>query len=292
MKSERRHELSRNALEAELFRIWEFLRRHGSSLAWGALGVAAVVLGIVWYVTKTGREAAQTQETFARLALGLPEQRDAELEAIAAKTSQPRWAAMATVLLGEDCRAKMVERWYEQTEADRSALRSQAQAYFHKVISDFPKEEAAVARAHYGLGKLAEDSGDLEAARAQYIEALQAGQTNPALRGDPIWPITVQALSQLGQFQGVVYMPASAPAPEPNTVPATGPATGPATAPASGPATSSAPASGPATRTSRPSSGPEATPPARPTSGPSPRPRPTSRPASAPASSGATTESD
>jgi hypothetical protein len=229
MKSERRHELQRNTLEVEIRKVWEFLRLRGNLLGGIALAAAAIVLGIVFFVSRSHGEAESIQAKFALLVLSpASEDRSAGLEEIAQKTSYPLWASMADVTLGDDAALRMMAEWPTLSDADRASLRDKARGYYQKAISEFPKEEVAVARAHYGLGKLAEDWGDLPAAKKEYEAVMQMDQS---LRGQSILYLAQGALTQLAQFQGTVYMPATAPSTGPSTQ-----ATQPLSAPASGPA--------------------------------------------------------
>ncbi len=240
MKSERRHELQQNVLETEIVRVRDFLRRRGNLLAWVALGIAAVVLGSVYFVKKSRSEAAEVQSRFERLMLLSPgdPQRTSGLEELAGKTSYPLWAAAARVALGDDQATKLRQQWFRLSDADRASLRAQAEAAYKQAIAEFPREDAAVAKARFGLGKLAEDSGDLEAARKEYGEI---DRMKGALAGHPVLMLAQNAMNRLSLFQGTVYMPASAPA----SAPSSGPAPGPTSA-AVGGAAATAPASGPA----------------------------------------------
>ena len=280
MKAQRRHELQRNALEVEILKLWEFLRRKGNYLAWGALGVAAVVLAAVWYVKRSGSDAETVQALFTRCALMPPsEQREQGLQTVASSRSQPFWASLADVELANDVALRLVTQWPGIGEAERMDLRRQAETYYQKAISEFPKEELAVAKAHYGLGKLAEDWGELEKARVEYEEVLRAGTTAEILKGQPILYVAQDARTKLPLYQGTVNMPTSAAASGPSSEPASGPSSGPA---ASLPGI---PATAPAARVGPPPAGAQ---PASAGTGPSaagPGGRPGSAPASRPAES-------
>jgi hypothetical protein len=270
MKSERRHELQRNTLEVEILKVWEFLKLRGNLLAWVGLGIAAVILGIVWYVRTSRSEAEGQQTQFERAVLPsgrgqTEEQRQATLEKIAADRSHPLWAANADVALGDTLSLRLASQWPNLSDGDRSAIRAQAEGYYNRAISDFPKETAAVAKARYGLGKLAESWGDVETARKEYEEVL-AGEIS--LRGQPIRELVAEAMGRLNQFQGVVNMPASAPASGPSTQ-------------ESQPASATAPASAPAA--SAPSAAPASLPARAPVVKPESAPAPSASPAATPA---------
>jgi len=246
MKSERRHELQQNVLETEIVRFRDFLRRRGNLLAWVALGIAAVVLGSVYFVKKSRSETAELQSRFERLMLLSPgdPQRTSGLEDLAGKTSYPLWAAASRVALGDDQATKLRQQWFRLSDADRASLRSQAQGTYAQVIADFPREDAAVAKAHLGLGKLAEDTGDLDAARKEYGEI---DKMKGSLAGQPVLTLAQNAMNRLSLFRGTVYMPSSAPASGPSSRPASGPSIAPAGGAASVPA-AIAPATAPGSR--------------------------------------------
>jgi hypothetical protein len=227
MKSERRHELQRNVLEVEIRKVGEFLRHRGNLLAWIGLGAAAIILGIVWYVRTTRSDTEQLQAQFDRSVLPSgrgqsEEQRQAALEKIASDKSHPLWAANADIALGDALALRLATQWGNLSEGDRAGIRAGAQAYYKRAISDFPKEATAVAKAHFGLGKLAEDWGEVDAARKEYEEALAGGEE---LRGQPIAYVIQESLGRLSQFQGTVNFPASAPSSRPSTQLGTSPST-------------------------------------------------------------------
>ena len=237
MKSRRRHELQQNVLQVELSQVWDFLRKKGNYLAWGSLVAAAIVLVVVWYVRKVRAEAQAVQTQFTRLSMmSSGPERLAGFEELAAKESHPTWAALSTVRVAGEYAMQLILRWPTLSGAERQELRRQAEAYYRRVLEKFPRQELAAAKARFGLGKLAENWGELEAARSEYQMIRQMA----GLAGYPIVGAAEQALARMDQFRGRVYMPTTA---EALTRPTSGPASGPATRPASGPA--SAPASAP-----------------------------------------------
>jgi tetratricopeptide (TPR) repeat protein len=249
MKAQRRHELQHNTLDTEIRKLWEFLRRRGNLILWVAVGVLAVVVAIWYFGKRSHVEAADIQTKFERCIQMPPsEQRDQGLEEVAAKTSYPFWASQALVGLGDSAALRLMEQWPNTTigDAERLELRRQAEAYYRKAISDFPKEELGIAKAHFALGKLAESWGEMDQAKQEYEAVLRDAQTSQALKGQPVLYLAQDSLSKLPQFQGEVRMPASAPASGPASGPSTGPSSGPSTRGAAAPATSNGSAARPA----------------------------------------------
>jgi tetratricopeptide (TPR) repeat protein len=227
MKAQRRHELQRNALGSEIAKAWEFLRRRGNYLAWGALGVVVVIIAIWWYVKHVRSEAESIQSQYAEAVfLNYSQEREGMLDGVAAKTSHSLWAANALVKLGDDLAFQLVVGRPKLSDTQKKELYDSARERYLKAISDFPREASAVAMAHFGLGRLSESEGYLDAARQEYETILRENPSRP-------WPVVYlanDAINNLSQYRGAVYMPASAPASGPASRSATsssGAASGP-----------------------------------------------------------------
>ncbi len=214
-------------LSAALSQIWDFLRKNGNYLAWGSLVTAAIVLGVVLYFSKTRKEARAVQTQFTRLSMmSSSEERLAGFEELAAKDSHEKWAALATVGVAGEYATRLILRWPMLSGAERQELRRQAEAYYRRVIQRFPRQEVAVAKARFGLGKLAENWGEIEAARSEYQMVRQVA----GLAGHPIVGAAEEALARMEYYRGKLYMPTTA---EARTQPTTDRAeTAPATQPA------------------------------------------------------------
>lgn len=217
MKAERRHELQRNTLEIEFSRAVGFFRKRGTVVLWSCLGVALAIFIIVTLVKRAHEKAVSIQSQVSRLmAPSMSEEQLQGLEAAAEETSYPRWAGAAQVGIGDQHFIQMMMQWKTLGEADRASLRDKAEAAYRKAVERFPQEDLVVAKAHYGLGKLAETEGDLARAQEEYQAVIQ----RKSLVGQPIVLLANAALEQMPIYRGKVYMPASAPS-QPATAEAT-----------------------------------------------------------------------
>lgn len=231
MKSQRRHELQLNTLSIELTRVLEFLKKNGNYIAWGALGVALVAFIVVWYVNKqSAAEALEATKFHRNVGLarqssqGLPQEHLEELKSIASGDSNPRRAALANVEVGDYYAQQLAAGWLKLSDVEKQSNRGDAQAAYQKVLDSYPNQELAVAKAHYGLGKLDEEFGQLDAARDEYQKVRDA----TGLVGQPVVLMAEESLMRLAQLQGQVIRIATT---EPSTAPALQPATAPAARP-------------------------------------------------------------
>jgi len=239
MKAKRRHELQENVLAGELGKVVEFLKKRGSHIATGALVLA---LAIFAYVTISGRsEAARLalQSKWDRATTGQAksEQEQTELlTELAAQTDNLRMAALATVELGfADATRALVAK----PGPEREALEESAAKWYGKTIADFPTQVTAVAKAHFGLGKLYESKGQFTQAAEEY----QKAKASPEVMGHPVMVRAERSLAQLPMLNSPVRMattiPATMPATAPTSMPinvSTGPTVGAASPPATQPA--------------------------------------------------------
>ncbi len=224
MKAKRRHELQENVLAGELGKVVEFLKKRGSYLATGALVIALVIFA---YVAISGRGEAsrsklQSQWDRAMTGQAKSEQERAELlTEIAAQTDNLRMAALATVELGY---ADATRALVAETGSERDALEESAAKWYGKTIADFPTQALAVAKAHFGLGKLYESKRQFVQAGEEYRQAKASAE----VVGHPVVVRAQISLAQLPRLNSPVRMATTMPA----TMPASAPSTMPATAPA------------------------------------------------------------
>jgi len=263
MKAKRRHELQENVLAIELGRLAEFLRRRGNHLATAVLVLALVALAVVYFVKRSGARELALQGRWDRAMTGdlaSPEkapQRLQELTQLAEQDDEKRIAALASVALGDEFAERQL---LTRQPSERAALASRARGWYLRVLSQFPREELAVAKARYGLAKLAESLGQLDKAAEAYRQIKQMSN----MTGQPVLYLAEMGLDHLKALESPVRMATTAPATQP-TQPASRPATTtpamPATAPAAPPApvpAATAPAAPrrPATAPAAPAPGP------------------------------------
>jgi hypothetical protein len=253
MKSKRRHELQENVLAQEIGKIGEFLKVHGNHLATAALIVAIVILGYVLLSRRAETKKLHLQQEWARALTGSlkPEERISALTAMAEQPDNPRIAALAGVELGYDYAKRLLTA---KDNSERSALAEKASQWYQLTIQKFPKEELALAKAHYGLGKLGEATGQFQKAGEEY----RLARTCPDLAYQPVVQLAEMSLQRLKELESAkvrmaTTLPASQPA-SPTKAPATQAAGPGKVGPASAPATQAAvpgkvePAKGPATQ--------------------------------------------
>ncbi len=231
MKSQRRHELQQNTLDAELHKIAAWLKKYGTHLATGILAVAVIILLIVWWTRSAHTASARAQNDFLQ-AMRLDDDEQIEaLRTLADQSDNDRIAAMAAVRLGDAYARRMVGN---RTAAERQEFAGQARQWYRRALEDHADLPEAAAQAHLGLAALAEADRDIDKARAEY----QAVVNMDAAQGYPARALAQIRLQGLDGLASPVTLASedwgtTAPAPIPDTVPATVPTTGPTTAPGS-----------------------------------------------------------
>lgn len=217
MKSTRRHELKQNLLAAEIQKSGQWIKAHSVQLSWALLGVVVVVVGVVWYVTAILPRGAQTRRTLYDAVL-LPAQETALAEAQVkglqqiAECDDEELAAEASYQLGINQMIRLMGGWYVVTAEDRQKMSQDAQRWLDRVIEKFPRQQAAVAKARYALGKLAESEGRLDDAQA-YYEAIRSSQA-AYLAGQPVLRFAEDALTELPILRQQLRLASRAPRPE------------------------------------------------------------------------------
>ena len=223
MKSQRRHELQQNVLDAELAKIVQFFRKHGTRIAWGALVAALIALGAVWAWNKHKQGIAEAHLQYARLQqqLASPDARQENVAAgfleLSATSSEDQIAAESAVCAG-DAYARLAI--VETRDADRRAgWLEQATNAYKRAVTEVPDEKVSVAKAHYGLAKIAETRGDFETARMHYNAVLAMTD----LKGEPVARLCEQSRNRLEEISEPVRMASTKPTePQTQSMPATG----------------------------------------------------------------------
>jgi len=246
MKSKRRHELQRNVLDAELGKVIAFIKRRGTLLAGGLLIVAVAVFVIVSLVRGKRGDDEQRQTQFhqaleMRPGDTLDEDRRLDVyKSLAQQTSDPKLASLAAVAVGDVYATMLAVGRMQMSDAEAREHADQAAEWYNKVIAEFGDHSLAVAKAHFGLAKLAENRGDLDAAREEY-EII--GEMEALLAGQPVQLFALTGANGIDNLVESVRMASTAPA-DPNAASQPADANSPA-APATG-SPQSQPASVPA----------------------------------------------
>ena len=154
MKSQRRHELQHNTLDAELTKALDWLKKHYFKLAVGALVIVIAVLIGVWiYNTQASKDAER------RHMAALWAQMGADAPGLTAEVKADlldgdgALAAQAHLLAGRDA---LLETQKDGSQEAAAELRSRARTYFQKVISSYGSYPDLVGRAWRGLALLDE----------------------------------------------------------------------------------------------------------------------------------------
>lgn len=173
MKSERRHELKQNVLDAELVKAYGFFRTHGRLVAWVVLGLAAVVLGYVLIQRHAQNKELAAQEDFTSLVLEGKANKSnlARLDAIIEDGSSEFRAAYACVAAGDVLANAVAVGGNDMTPQDRTDALRGAKTYYARAIEKFPDQPGAVAKAYLGLAVVTEKEKSLADARAPMDEA-------------------------------------------------------------------------------------------------------------------------
>jgi hypothetical protein len=232
MKSRRRHELQENVLAAEIGKIAEFLKKRGSHLATGVLIAALVLFGYVFISRRSHgkHEGLQRRWDLALSGTLKPDERASTLTDLAEQDDNERIAALAGVELGYHYATQSLAA---KAGSERVALAERAGRWYLLTIEKFPKQELAVAKAFYGIGKLRESAGQFKTA----AEAYRKAKSFTDLAGQPVTRLAEAALLELQALQAPVRMATTAPATQPTSAPVAEPASAPASRPASRPAT-------------------------------------------------------
>lgn len=233
MKAKRRHELQENVLSSELAQIVGFFRKRGSAIAWGVLIAALIVFVIVYARGRFRDKAIRLQEDFDTVMSNptlTPQARKDLLKSLAEQDDEEWMAALSAVKLGDMYITEMTVAGPTVDPLKWKQLGDEAGRWYRMVTDSFGDEKLAVAKAHFGLGKLAENRGDFETARVEYQAALRMTE----LSGQDVIKRAGRSMGRLELLGAPVMMATTAPASQPTTAPASQPTTHPAapTAPA------------------------------------------------------------
>jgi len=171
MKSRRRHELKENVLAQELGKLKEIFSKYGN---WILVGLAAAVIVLLIVRHYTGRESARYREDKAQFEKLLTDEKIPEkdrlagLTALAETAKDPVLAASAAIWAGDFCCERYLRALHSSDASEAQDYRRKAEDLYKMIISAHPERKLFVAKAHLGLGVLAENAGDFAAAEQQY----------------------------------------------------------------------------------------------------------------------------
>lgn len=209
MKSQRRHELQHNVLDAKLSQFGRFIKKHANTITWVILIAAIVFLIASWAWRKHVESARQPQIEYDYLTVKLAA-RDANMDEIlnrlktlAGQDTNRRIAAAAAITAAVNYANQAL---MARDQLTRSQQEASATDLYNSVITRFSDMPDQVAKAYFGLGELAEGKGDLAAAKTNYE---QAEKTAP--NGFPVKDQASRALTNLAMLAGPVNLATTAP---------------------------------------------------------------------------------
>ena len=229
MKAQRRHELQENVLAHELGQVKAFFNRYGNWIT-GIVVAAMIVLLIVWhYRSRSAAELLEQTAMFETLKqdIYVPDKQAASLEAminLAENARDPLISASASIFAADFCVRQYITDLRGPDSKQAGQYREKAKKYYNLVIKKHSDWKIFVAKAHLGLGILAESASDWTTAKSEY---------NLVKRSlDDTYPAWIEAQRRLNNLD-VWKEPFRFATTLPTTIPATKPAD---TQPASGPA--------------------------------------------------------
>jgi len=223
MKGKRRHELSENVLAHELEQAKTFLERYGNWII-GALAVVLIVGLVIWYHhRKVAEELANETLRYQSLmsiindpqtsqADGKVKQAVSELEELAETARNPVISASAAVNLADLLTGRYTQALSRNQAQQAQNYRKKAEKLYQFVIQKYSDRKIFAARAHFGLGILAENQGNWAVAQAEYQKVCQI--LNAA------YPVVVQArmrASRIDNWRQPVMFATTEPSTQPTT---------------------------------------------------------------------------
>ncbi|MCY2924420.1 MAG: hypothetical protein NT031_03125 [Planctomycetota bacterium] len=202
MKSERRHELKQNDLDAELVKALGFFRTHGRLVGWVVLGLAAVALGYVLIQRHGESKELAAQDDFNKLVAGGEAKKDSlpRMNAIIDGDSNSFRAAYTCAAAGDMLVNSVLAGGADMTPQDRTEALDKGKEYYTKAIEKFSDQPGSAAKACLGLAVTAEQEKGLAAARRTLQQWEELASVGP-MRQSPLTPPTTQPASLLPQAE-------------------------------------------------------------------------------------------
>lgn len=255
MKAERRHELQTNSLALWIrWRAPEVWQEYGTKILLGVVLLLALVVFIRWRINAPKEAARLTEQDLAladravdELRAGARSPADAAqvpetIRAALGRVDEPNLQARGHALLGDyywtlatlpiPPQAATQPAW--RIESTPDDLLAKAEEAFKQVLADKPEQPYLLARAHLGLGAIAETrafQADRKAnwkapttnpawtsAREHYAAVMELTKAPQSLKDEADWHI-----QQLPRLQKPIWL--EQPKPEPTTQPTTQPGT-------------------------------------------------------------------
>ena len=208
MKSERRHELEHNVLDAEISKTIGFFKKHLNRILTVILIVLLVIVGWMFWDRRKSKKAWEDQNQYDQLYIQInldkadPAVTSKLINGFLAlsKDSSSREIA-ANSLLQIATLSSLQGLSVNQPDEQKKAY-DQAESYYRQVINQCGEFPFIVAGAKVGLGKLAETRNNIPEARKLYQSTIDM----PGIDGYPVKKLAEKALMQIEEFDGNVKL--------------------------------------------------------------------------------------
>jgi hypothetical protein len=210
MKAERRHELKANSLSQGLKVVPDKIKQYQSQISLGIILIALVIILIRYRINAAGQRLLEAQISLSNASDDLQRLENArttdpqvlmkEREDIYAEGLQqaddafqkaPDWQralkAQALILKGDlnfnmanfpELPGAATQTSLRPSETEDTLLSNAADAY-SQVLQNYASEKFAATAAHFGLGAVAENRGQWDAAKTQYQAIVDSGAEQP-----------------------------------------------------------------------------------------------------------------
>lgn len=244
MRSEERHKLKTNELADSLVELRDWVKNNASQVLGGIMIVAALIIAVQWWrntrVQGVQRHAVDLQQQMMNVeklqwsaVAGAQDPGEEEnssltqtgydiqpelsaLAQLAKKGDKAGIGATALLTQADALRSKLLYSTEPLDEAAREDILKQAGALYEQTLAQAPATASAVGRGHLGLALIAEERGDMEAAKKHYetIVSLKDG-----LLAGTTWPARArQRIELLDDIAGELITFPQAPEPAPAEV--------------------------------------------------------------------------
>ncbi|HNX27354.1 MAG TPA: hypothetical protein PKK48_08095 [Phycisphaerae bacterium] len=211
MDSDRRHELEHNDLDTELSKLIAFVKNNINRI----LTVVIVILAIAVAYTYISREMksrrasiqSRYDSVIARTAMpgAKTEELLAEFNELSDQSSVDWIAANSLLQIG---RLHSKQASESADESKRKQSFEKARQTYNQAVDKYDDQPRVVASAIFGLGKIAEDMGNYDEAKADYTRIAN----DKSLAGYPIQKQAEEALKRIAQFKGRPQLATTRPA--------------------------------------------------------------------------------
>jgi predicted negative regulator of RcsB-dependent stress response len=210
MDADRRHDLEHNALDSELTKFIAWFKENWNRIFW-----AIIIVGMIFVVllfAQSYREKSQLREEARFTAIfrnptpevemTLAEQREFAVSIIDnlqdfSQTARDRKLGAQAALMAGDMALDM----YLDPMNRRNEQLDRAADIYNQAKGDFADQPIIVAQALYGLGIVAENRYDFDAAREQYNAVL----ATEGSEGTPVAELAKDRLEMLAELEKPVY---------------------------------------------------------------------------------------